>query len=557
MPVKILPPTPSAYAYPLLIKHLLHTPLAVAGDQEITYRGKVRHSYRELRQRIGRLASALAAQGVEPGQTVAMMDWDSHRYLEAFFAVPMMGAVLQTVNVRLSAEQILYTLNHAQADVLLVNREFFPLLAPIAARLETVRCFVLIDDEHGRDGVATPADAPVSISGEYEALLAAADANYDFPDFDENAQATVFYTTGTTGLPKGVFFSHRQLVLHTLGVATAMGSAPANGRLCREDVYMPITPMFHVHAWGVPYIATLLGIKQVYPGRYLPESLLNLIAQEKVTFSQCVPTILHMLLTHPRAKDVDLTGLKMVIGGSALTEGLAHTALARGMDVFVGYGMSETCPIMSLSRLTREQLTQDAAAQIPLRIKTGQAIPLVDLRIVDDNMADLPHNGSRTGEVVARAPWLTQGYLHNPAASDELWAGGYLHTNDIGMMDEHGVLQITDRLKDVIKTGGEWISSLELESLLTRHPAVSECAVIAIPDAKWGERPLALVVLKPEQQASADELRAHLRDFAEQGHISRWAVPEHIRFVDALARTSVGKLNKRALREQFVQQSQG
>lgn len=264
-----------------------------------------------------------------------------------------------------------------------------------------------------------------------------------------------------------------------------------------------------------------------------------------------------MLLTHPRAKDVDLTGLKMVIGGSALTEGLAHTALARGMDVFVGYGMSETCPIMSLSRLTREQLTQDAAAQIPLRIKTGQAIPLVDLRIVDDNMADLPHNGSRTGEVVARAPWLTQGYLHNPAASDELWAGGYLHTNDIGMMDERGVLQITDRLKDVIKTGGEWISSLELESLLTRHPAVSECAVIAIPDAKWGERPLALVVLKPEQQASADELRAHLRDFAEQGHISRWAVPEHIRFVDALARTSVGKLNKRALREQFVQQSQG
>ncbi len=312
-----------------------------------------------------------------------------------------------------------------------------------------------------------------------------------------------------------------------------------------------------MHAWGVPYIATLLGIKQVYPGRYLPESLLNLIAQEKVTFSQCVPTILHMLLTHPRAKDVDLTGLKMVIGGSALTEGLAHTALARGMDVFVGYGMSETCPIMSLSRLTREQLTQDAAAQIPLRIKTGQAIPLVDLRIVDDNMADLPHNGSRTGEVVARAPWLTQGYLHNPAASDELWAGGYLHTNDIGMMDERGVLQITDRLKDVIKTGGEWISSLELESLLTRHPAVSECAVIAIPDAKWGERPLALVVLKPEQQASADELRAHLRDFAEQGHISRWAVPEHIRFVDALARTSVGKLNKRALREQFVQQSQG
>jgi len=535
-----------AYGYPLLIKQLLHTTLTQASSQEIVYADRFRYTYADFNRRIQRLANTLAGLGVTMGDTVAVMDWDSHRYLESYFAVPMMGSVLFNVNVRLSEDQIVYTMNHARPKVLLLNAEFLPVFNDIRAQLESVEQVILLNDGEPID------PASLNLAGEYEALLAASADSFVFPDFDENTRATTFYTTGTTGLPKGVFFSHRQLVLHSLSAALGLASSAEHGRLHREDVYMPITPMFHVHAWGIPYIATLLGIKQVYPGRYLPDTLLKLIEQEQVTFSQCVPTILHMLLNHPRAKSMDLTGLKMVIGGSALTLGLGEQALSRGIDVFVGYGMSETCPIMSLSRLTHAQLQLSAAEQIPLRIKTGQAIPLVDLRIVDDQMADLPHNGSRTGEVVVRAPWLTQGYLHNPAASDELWADGYLHTNDIGMMDEHGVLQITDRLKDVIKTGGEWISSLELESLLTSHPAVSECAVIAIPDAKWGERPLALVVLKPGENASAEDLRAHMLGFAEQGHISRWAVPEHIRFIDALARTSVGKLNKRALREQFV-----
>ena len=258
MPVKLIDATPAAYAYPLLIKQLLLTPLAVAPEQEISYQGRLRYSYRTLAQRIARLASALEGIGVEAGQTVAIMDWDSHRYLECFFAVPMMGAILQTVNVRLSSEQILYTLNHAHADVLLINREFFALIAPIAGRLESVRRFVLIDD--AADG-ANAQDAPLSFVGEYEALLAGGDANYVFPDFDENAQATVFYTTGTTGLPKGVHFSHRQLVLHTLGLAANLGNATTHGRLHREDVYMPMTPMFHVHAWGFPYVATMLGLR--------------------------------------------------------------------------------------------------------------------------------------------------------------------------------------------------------------------------------------------------------------------------------------------------------
>jgi fatty-acyl-CoA synthase len=545
MPVKIIQSTPNAYAYPLLIKQLLHTPLATAPDQEISYQGRLRYSYRTLRQRIGRLASGLSRLGVDCGQTVAVMDWDSHRYLECFFAVPMMGAVLQTVNVRLSAEQILYTLNHAQADVLLINRDFFELLAPIAARLESVKHLVLIDDEK------TPVDAPFSFAAEYESLLAGADPDFDFPDFDENAQATVFYTTGTTGLPKGVYFSHRQLVLHTLGVATNVGSAAAHGRLHREDVYMPITPMFHVHAWGFPYVATLLGLKQVYPGRYLPAALLQLIKQEKVTFSHCVPPIMQMLLSHPTSAAVDLSGWKVLIGGSAMSPALARAALARGIDLLTGYGMSETCPVLSIAHLSSADLQSPPEQQVILRCKTGLPLPLVDLRIVTPEMAPVEHDGNATGEVVVRAPWLTQGYLAAPQASTELWAGGYLHTQDIGHIDTRGYLKITDRIKDVIKTAGEWTSSLQLEDVVAQHEAVLEVAVIGVPDEKWGERPLALVVLKADFEGKVSEhaLRNFAAHLVESTGISRHGVLLQVRFVKALAKTSVGKINKREMRE--------
>ena len=536
--------TPSAYTYPLLIKQLLHTPLATAPEQEICYRDLSRFTYREFRARIGRLASALHAQGVAPGQTVAIMDWDSHRYLECFFAVPMMGAVLQTVNVRLSPEQILYTLNHAKADVVLVNAEFIPVLATFREQLETVKKFILITD--GGDMAAFR----VPYAGEYEALLKAASPDFNFPDFDENTRATTFYTTGTTGLPKGVYFSHRQLVLHTLAVATALCSAQGQN-LHNADVYMPITPMFHVHAWGMPYIATLLGLKQVYPGRYAPDTLLETIAREKVTFSHCVPTILHMLLTSPASARVDLSGWKVIIGGSALPKGMAADALARGIDVFTGYGMSETCPILTLARVPADVAADDVAAQTDARVKTGQPVPLVDLHTVDAEFVDVARDGKTPGEVVVRTPWLTQGYLSNPDASEELWEGGYLHTGDIGVMDARGTLQITDRMKDVIKTGGEWVSSLELESIISQHPAVSEVAVVGIKDDKWGERPLAMVVLKPDHAATAEDIRDIVRQSAEAGHISRYAVPEQVRFADGLARTSVGKLNKKAMREQL------
>ncbi|WP_322042127.1 fatty acid--CoA ligase [Paraburkholderia sp. J67] len=537
----------SAYSYPLLIKQLLHTPFSQALDQEIVYRGDVRMTYATMRERIARLANGLSELGVEHGKTVAVMDWDSHRYLECYFAVPMMGAVLQTVNVRLSPAEIAYTINHAGADVLFVHTDFIPVVESIKDQLETVRTFVWIDEP----GSVAPSHG-ITFSTEYEAMLAAHSTHYDFPDFDENTRATTFYTTGTTGLPKGVYFSHRQLVLHTITLLGALASPVAGQRFHRGDVYMPITPMFHVHAWGMPYIATVLGVKQVYPGRYVPERLAKLIESEGVTFSHCVGTILHMLLSCPEATSTDFSRWKVIIGGSALPFGLAQAALARGIDVFTGYGMSETCPVLSLAQLPPGAEALDVDEQVRLRCKTGVPVPLVELRVVDEDMNDLEHDGRATGEIVARAPWLTQGYLNNPEASSRLWAGGYLHTQDIAHIDATGNVQITDRLKDVIKSGGEWVSSIEIEDLISQYEGVAEVAVIGVKDEKWGERPVALVVLKEGAAVSGDDIRQHVLSYSASGQISKYAVPQIVKFVDALAKTSVGKINKKGLREQIA-----
>src|SRR5579864_58460 len=540
-------PTPSAYAYPLLIKHLLHTPLAHAPNQEIVYRGQKRLTYRTLGERIARLASGLSGLGAQHGSTVAVMDWDSHRYLECYFAIPMMGAVLQTVNVRLSPSEIAYTINHAGAEILLVHTDFLPVVEAIKDRLETVRTFVWIEEE-GSEACAHT----IPFSDEYECMLARSASSYAFPDFDENTRATTFYTTGTTGLPKGVYFSHRQLVLHTITGMAALASPVSGQRFHRGDVYMPLTPMFHVHAWGMPYIATVLGVKQVYPGRYVPERLVQLIRDEGVTFSHCVGTILHMLLSCDDAKHADFSKWKVIIGGGALPHGLARAALDRGIDIFVGYGMSETCPVLSLAQLPPDTGPLDRDEEVRLRCKTGFPVPLVDVRIVNENMEDVAHDGRAYGEIVARAPWLTQGYLNNPDASAQLWTGGYLHTQDIANIDATGNIQITDRIKDVIKSGGEWISSLEIESLISLHPDVAEVAVIGIKDEKWGERPVALVVLKADAVVTEDDIKAHVMGFSKTGRISKYAVPQIVKFVDALEKTSVGKTNKKWLREQFA-----
>jgi len=546
VPEFTIPRTPSSHDYQLLIKNLLLCPAVDAPDQEIVYRSSFRYTYRELRERVRRLANALTSLGVQPGDTVAVMDWDSHRYLECFFAVPMIGAVLHTINVRLSPEQILYTIDHAEDDVLLVNSEFIPILEQIRGRMDTVKSFILLNDEPAEPG------GTISFAGEYEALLASASPEFAFADFDENTRATTFYSTGTTGMPKGVYFSHRQLVLHSMAVLGALGTVQGHGHFHRQDVYMPITPMFHVHAWGLPYVATMLGVKQVYPGRYVPDQLLELVEKEGVTFSHCVPTILHMLLKHPHAQRIDLSRWKLLIGGASMSRALCIDALSRGIDVFTGYGMSETCPLLSLSQLTPEMLELSPEEQAVIRCKTGCALPLVELKVVDASLLEQPRDNSSAGEIVARAPWLTQGYLKDHKASERLWEGGWLHTGDVAVRDELGFVRITDRTKDIIKVAGEWVSSLELEDIIAHHQGVAEVAVIGTADEKWGERPLALVVPKLDSGLSEKDITHHVREYADKGLVNKQVVLIKVRFVEAIDKTSVGKVSKVALREKYA-----
>ncbi len=521
--------------YQLVIGQLLNTGLAAAPAQRITYSDQRDMSYAEFGQRVGRLGSALTALGLGQGSVVAVMDYDSNRYLECFFAIPMLGATLHTVNVRLSPEQVLYTINHAEDDAILVNEDFLPLLTPLLPRITRKVRLILLSDR-----ASVP---PPGFDGEYEALLAKGDAGFVFPEFAETTRATLFYTTGTTGEPKGVSYSHRHLVLHTLGVTACFAPIPGKGGVKADDVYMPLTPLFHVHGWGFPLVATMLGMRQIYPGKYEPGKLLALIAKHGVTFSHCVPTILGMLLGAPGSDQVDLSGWKVIIGGSALPEGLARAAMARGIDVHTGYGMSETCPILTIADMAATRgATGDTTA---IRIATGKPAPLVQIRIVDPDMRDVAHDGVAAGEVVTRAPWLTLGYLKNEAASEALWAGGWLHTGDVGTMTPDGTLRITDRLKDVIKSGGEWISSLDMESLVSAIPGVIETAVVGMPDAKWGERPVVLVVARSDVSAA---VQATVTAAIAAGRLSKWAAPERVMVVDAIPKTSVGKLDKKAIR---------
>ena len=536
------------YNYPLIIKKLLSTPLIYSPDKEIVYDDKNRYTYRTFNERINRLANSLITLGVAQGDIVAVFDYDSHRYLECFFAIPMMGAVLQTINWRLSVEQILYTLNHAEAKVILIHVDFLPILENIKDKLESVKKFVVIDRS---DAVN---DSKFKVDARYEQLLQSGSTTYAFPDLDENVKATTFYTTGTTGNPKGVYFSHRQLMLHTLGVSVATGSYNTMGRFRSNDVYMPLTPMFHVHAWGFPYVATLLGAKQVYPGRYEPEKLLQLIEKEGVTYSHCVPTILQMLLNCPYINQVDLSNWKVSIGGARLPRGQAEAAKNLGIEINAGYGMSETCPVISMATPKEHMLDWEDDALLDVIIKTGRPLPLVELEVLDAQDQALPHDGESSGEVVMRAPWLTESYFKDPDKSAALWRNGWLHSGDVGHIDEEGYLQITDRIKDVIKSGGEWISSLDLENLMSQHGAVLESAAIGIPDEKWGERPLMIVSLKPEYkgQVTTEEFTKFMQKFAEEGKLPKYGVPDLYEFVDEIPKTSVGKLDKIELRRLYA-----
>lgn len=542
---KIIPSADNAYQYPLLIKNLLASGPRYSPDQEIVYGKRSKYTYTDLVERIHRLANALTDAGIGPGDVVAVMDWDTPRYLECFFAIPMIGAVLHTVNVRLSPEQIVYTMNHAEDDMVLVHDDFIPLLEQVGSQLTTVKSYVQLTDE------AQPVSTSLNTLGNYESLLAKAGTEFDFPDFDENSVATTFYTTGTTGNPKGVFFSHRQLVLHTMAQCGSLASNDQTPFLRSNTVYMPITPMFHVHAWGIPYAATMLGVKQVYPGRYEPELLVDLIKEHKVTFSHCVPTIMQMMMDTESIKTADLSEWHVLIGGSAMTEGLCRAGARLGVRMYAGYGMSETCPLLAATYLRPSDLEIPLEDQAPRRVRTGVAVPMVHLEIVDPEGNFLPHDGETKGELVARAPWLTQGYFKEPEKSKELWENGWLHTGDVASIDPDATIQIRDRIKDVIKTGGEWLSSLDLENMISQHPAVAGAAVVGVPDEKWGERPHAMVVLIPGKEAGLKDIQDHLMQYVESGEINKWAIPEQIDFVDDIPKTSVGKINKKLIRDQL------
>ena len=546
---KLIPRTAEANEPPMLIKTLLAQSLKYEPHREIIYRDLFRMNYVQFNQRVRKLANTLTNLGVKPGDTVAVLDWDSHRYLECFFAVPIMGAILHTINVRLSPAQILYTINHAKDNVILIHEDFLPILDAVKDQIETVTTYVFLSDKVYADPTAVT--TPDGFAGEYEGMLNTASDTFDFPDFDENTWATTFYTTGTTGNPKGVYFSHRQLFMHTMGLLTYVCGYQAVPFSSTEDVYMPITPMFHVHAWGFPFLATMLSAKQVYPGRYEPDVLLKLLLSEGVTLSHCVPTILNMLVNSPVAKQVDLSRWKVIIGGSALTKGLAKAALSLGIEVYQGYGMSETAPIMSITQLNDHERNLPVDEQINLRTRAGRIAPFVEMRLMNDKGDFVPHDGHSVGEVVARGPWLTQGYYEDPERGAELWQGGWLHTGDVAAITPDNWVIIADRTKDVIKTGGEWVSSLDIEDLLSQIDGVAEAAVVGFPDERWGERPYALVVKKNDATLTPDDITSALQRKVDQGDLNKWYIPDRVVLVPEIPKTSVGKLDKKKIRSEM------
>ncbi len=535
--------------YELTLKRIFDRALYMFPDMEIVYRtsrGVERYTFSKLAERVEKLASALESLGVGKLDRVATLDWNTHWHYETYFAAPMMGAVLHPVNVRLAPAEIVYVMNHAEDKVVIVHKDFLQLIQVIAPKLETVKHIIVVDSD----------EVPDKINGipvhHYEDLIKG-HGSYDWPEIDENQPAAMGYTSGTTGLPKGVYHSHRAMVLHALAGALNIASM-GERRFSAQDTILHIVPMFHVYSWGLPYIAALLGMKQVYPGRLDPKVLLDLIESEGVTVTAGVPTILYMLLSHPESHKYDLSRLTMVIGGSALPRGLAEAARKRGMYVYVGYGMTETAPILTLATIPPRYMDRSEEEKLELSLRTGWPIPLVDLMVVDPEMKPVPKDGKTMGEIVVRAPWITYEYYKNPEKTKEAWRGGWFHTGDIAVWMPDGSVVIVDRDKDVIKSGGEWISSVRLEDAISRHPGVAQVAVIAARHEKWGERPVALVVPKPDwkDKLTEEEIIKFLKEnFVDKGEIPKWWLPDKVVFVEDLPKTSVGKINKRVLREKY------
>lgn len=514
---------------PLTITNIFEHGRRVHSDSEVVTfmgEGSRRASYAEVGNRAELLAAALKRLGIKEGDRVGTFAWNTQEHMEAYFAIPCMGAVLHTLNLRLFPEQLSYIINHAEDRLIILDDSLVPLLAKVSKDLKTVEQYIVVGS------------GDASVLGEvlrYDELIAAERLGFDWPELDERSAAAMCYTSGTTGNPKGVVYSHRSTFLHSL--AQCAGSVFG---LTEHDRILPIVPMFHANAWGLPYSGWMAGCDFIMPNRFLQaEPLCRLMTTERPTFSGAVPTIWNDVLRYAESNTVDLSSLRMVIcGGSAVPRSLMERFEQRfGVKIIQAWGMTETSPLAAVSYPPKGCCEDEL---MDWRSKTGRIKPGVDIRLADGDEI-LPWNGEAVGEIEVRGPWITASYYGDD--SPEKFHDGWLRTGDVGTLDEKGFIQITDRAKDVIKSGGEWISTVELETTLMAHPDVIEAAVIGVPDEKWDERPLACVVLKKGAGTTVDQLRTFLAD-----RVAKWWVPERWAFIDEVPKTSVGKFDKKVLR---------
>jgi fatty-acyl-CoA synthase len=521
--------------YPLTVKHLLDRVRRFGADSEVVTlkgEGDIRRArYPEVAERADKLASALSKLGIGAGDRVGTFMWNNQEHFEAYLAVPSMGAVLNTVNIRLFPEQVVYIVNHAKDRVLFVDDSLVEVVEKLAAQLESVEQFVVVGD--GDAG-----DLPNVIR--YDDLLADGDDSFDYPALDERQAAGLCYTSGTTGNPKGVLYSHRSTILH------AMAQSGADAIALRfTDRVLPIVPMFHVNAWGIPHAAGMTGASLVMPDRFLQgEPLARLIESEKVTCSAGVPTVWSAVLQYLDDNEVDTSSIRIVVcGGAAVPQGLMQGLEERhGIYMVQGWGMTETSPVCAVAHPPKGIAGEE---QWPYRTAAGRLLPFVEARLIGDDGNEIVWDGMSTGELEVRGPWIARDYYEDPS-SPEKFHDGWLRTGDICSIDERGYVRISDRSKDVIKSGGEWISSVELEQALIAHDDVLEAAVIARPDEKWSERPLACVVVCEGKDVTPDDLRSFLSE-----KVAKWWIPETFAFIDEVPKTSVGKFDKKVLRQRL------
>ena len=498
-----------------------------------------RTNYSEVGQRARQLANALTALGVEPGDRVASFGWNTHRHLELYYAVPAMGAVLHTLNLRLSPADLEYIINHAEDRVIFVDEDLLPLVERLAGKIPTVRQIVVMSNTGSFKTALEPAL-------DYERLIGAQSPQFTWPELDENTPMGLCYTSGTTGKPKGVMYTHRSNYLHTI-----TGSLPELLGLDRRATVLAVVPMFHANAWGMPFTALMLGIKQVYPGAMMDgASICQLIQDEKVTFTAGVPTIWLGVMNELRNNPgkYDLSSLRtMVCGGSAPPRALIdwfETNL--GIEFIQAWGMTETSPLGTVSRLKPHMLEWPRERQLDIKQRAGLCAPGLELRIVDGENRDVAHDGVSMGRLLIRGPWIASSY-YREEPTEEKFPGGWLDTGDVATIDAEGYMAIADRSKDLIKSGGEWISSVDLENAIMAIPGVAEAAVIAVFHPKWQERPLACVVTQPGQSVTKEEILTRL-----ESQFAKWWMPDEIIFIESIPKTSVGKFDKKVLRQQFA-----